>query len=306
MPAKPATLCYFDGRFLPLCDVAVSPFDRGYNFGDGVYEMLRVYNGVPFALDEHVERLFRSAAGIDIRPRLSPRDYRDLIVALVERAGWADAAVYGQLTRGDAPRDHVWDENIAPIDFWTVKPLVSPKFGRTMISVPDERWSRCEIKAISLLPNVLAKQRARRVGADEALFVMPNGIATEGGACNLFAVKDGVLYTHPIGGKVLPGVTRAITLKICKKMGVPVVEEGRSLDFHRDADEVFVCSTTMEIQPLLQLDWRPIADARPGPMTMRLRQAFLDYVRQACGDAPPLAGEVDGADVGVETMARVG
>jgi D-alanine transaminase len=277
----PAELCYLNGRVLPLADAAISPFDRGYNFGDGVYEMIRVYGGVSFGLDEHLERLFRSARAIDIQPRLTLDEYRDLIEALVRQSGMPEAHVYGQLTRGVAPRNHVCADDVKAADFWCVKSAgPAPTVGRRILSVEDDRWNRCHIKTICLLPNVLAKRRAARAGADEAFFVLPeSNIVTEGAASNAFAVKNGVIYTHPTGSKVLAGVTRKMLLELAQEQGIETVEEGKTLDFFRDADEVWMSSTTLELQPILELDGRPVGNGQVGPVAIQLREAYSERVQ---------------------------
>jgi D-alanine transaminase len=284
-------LCYLDGRTLPMADASVSPEDRGYNFGDGVYEVIRVYRGVPFALDLHLERLADSAGAIGIRLPRSLDAYRAVIHELVARAGHDEAAIYIQLTRGAEPRAHVFSETIRPVDFAYVRPLADKAAvrakGQHVLTAEDDRWSRCHIKSLNLLPNILAKNEAARRGALEAMFVMPESrVVTEGSASNLFAVKDGAIHTHPIaGGKVLPGVTRQVMLELARRAGIEVIEERRTLEFFLAADEVLLSSTTLEIVPIGRIDETVIGDGEPGPMQRRLQHLFEVKVAAECGVA---------------------
>jgi len=297
-------ISWFNGRFQSLEDIRVSPFDRGFTFADGIYEVIRLYQGVPFELEAHIERLFRSAAGLQLT---LPRDrdgYRELLTHIVATAGKGDGVVYGQITRGAAPRLHVYQEGMTPTEFWWVKPLPVKREqlreqGYKAIIVEDDRWTHCDWKTIGLLSNGMAKTRAARRGADEALYVRPEGdIVTEGCASNVMAVKDGIVYTHPLGRMILPGITRQVTLSVASAMGIVVKEEARPLSWWLDADEVFFTGTTIEVTPCLQLGlelesgdvaWQPVGHGalvgKPGPITMELSRGYEARVERAVAPA---------------------
>src|SRR5437016_7648771 len=237
---------WLNGEILPLAEAKIGVEDRGYQFADGVYDVIRIYNNRPFTLAEHLRRLERSCADIEL-PHAFDRDHLSAeITKFIEREDLPDGMVYIQVTRGAAPRNHIFPESVEPtILFYTraLTPMDAPGegMGVKLRSVPDERWKRCWIKSIALLANVLAKNAAVAAGADEAVFV-ENGIVTECSASNLFAVIKSEAITHPVGPKVLPGITRLLLLDLAKQIGVPLIERPLRESEAVSADELFITS----------------------------------------------------------------
>lgn len=272
---------WINGEITALNEARISVEDRGFQFADGVYEVIRLYNGRGFTLDEHLDRLERSAAGVKIAVPLDRAALVREIERLVARSGIMEGMIYLQLTRGAAARNHVYNTELKPTLLFYARPLSAvnrPGKGRGMRlhSVADERWKRCWIKSIALLPNILAKNEAVAAGADEAAFI-DEGMINECSASNLFAVIRGEVITHPVGPKVLPGITRAVLLKLAGEAGVPVAERALTLEETRSADEVFITSTTRELSWVSHWDDRIIGDAC-GPITRRLHEAYQSKV----------------------------
>lgn len=285
------SLLWIDGAFLAPADGRVSVEDRGFTLADGIYEVIRVYGGVPFLLEEHLDRWDRSAAGIlidDPRPRA---ERRALLHELLRRSGLEEATLYGQLTRGAAPRNHLFPPpGTKPTELWIAKPApVYPdswrEQGIALRSHPDQRWALCCHKTIALLPNCLAKERARRDGCQEALLVEASGIVTECGASNAYCILDGELRTHPCTERILPGITRQPVLELARAAGLPVREEAVTLDQFRRAEEAFITSTTVEVMPATRLDGAPIGPGVVGPWTRRLMADLRAMVVQATTEA---------------------
>ena len=282
------TLIWIDGRVMPLSEARVGVEDRGFQFADGVYEVIRIYNGRPFTLDEHLERLERSADGIEMRLPVSSQQLAAEIVSLVSRSEISEGMIYLQLTRGVARRNHVWDVATVPTLLFYVRPLppVMPPgeaAGVRLLAVADERWRRCWIKSIALLPNVLAKNAAVRSGADEAVFVEDDRVS-ECSTSNLFAVIGRTLVTAPVGKNVLPGITRQVILQLAEQLHISVEQRHPTLAEIARADELFISSTTREISWVSHWDQRLIAEAC-GPMTRRLHEAYQQLVGQTTEDA---------------------
>lgn len=277
-------ILYLSGQFVEPEAATVPLADRGLLFGDGIYEVYRVYRGRPFRMKEHLERLRRSAA--EIRLALPEVDWPGLHAELLTRNGLegADATVYIQVTRGaPATRGHAFPSSgTAPTLFVAARPFAPPPAelstrGATAITRPDLRWGRCDIKSVNLLPNVLANQEAVEAGAQEAILVR-EGVVTEGTHTNAFAVVDGSVVTHPEGPRILSGVTRAAVLEVARAQGLTVREAPLLLDAFRRADEVFLAGTTVEVMPVVQLDGRAVAAGRPGPLTARLLQGLRELI----------------------------
>lgn len=284
----PQDLLWLDGNITRIEDGRVSVEDRGFNFSDGIYEVILACNGRPFMLREHLERWEFSAAGIMLASpgTLAEREAR--ILDLLERSGHRSAAIYGQLTRGSARRNHLFPDEATtpPTELWWVRP--APVYaselranGVTAISHPDERWLHCQYKTIGLLANVLAKERAKRAGAWEAILYREDGTVTESAVSNAWCVRQGTLYTHPLTPRILGGMTRKAVLALAAEFGMPVREEAVTLDQFRKADEAFVSSTTIGVMPVTKLDGAPIGTGRPGPITVRLMNELLE--RMAAG-----------------------
>jgi D-alanine transaminase len=270
---------YLNGSYMPLAEGRVSVEDRGFLFGDGIYEVIRCYNGRPFRMREHLGRLKTSAAAIDLAIPLADEAIASVCDALGTRSGLREATIYLQITRGPAPRSHAFPKVPAPTFMAFIRPLAPPspaqrEAGISLISIPDDRWGRCHIKSLNLLANVLAKQKAVAAGAYEGLFVR-DGIVTEGTVSNAFAVIGGTVFTHPADNRILHGVTRAAVLEVARASGCAVREEKRSLDDFLAADEVFLTGTTVEVLGVSAIDGKPIGASRPGPVTRRLHQELL-------------------------------
>jgi D-alanine transaminase len=279
---------WLNGDILPLGDAKISVEDRGFQFADGVYEVIRFYDGKLFTAPEHLARLKRSAEGIKIPPPLESTHLETEIEKLLGASGLQDGMIYLQLTRGVAPRDHVYGSMPPTLLFYAreLPPVPEPGAGPgvKLISVEDQRWQRCWIKSIALLPNILAKNEVVAQGADEAVFI-ENGLVTECSTSNIFALLGPRLITHPVGPKVLPGITRELVLEIAPTLGLIVEERGLGLDELRQADEIFITSTTREIAWAARWNDHPIRTGRCGPITEKLQQAYRDKVRAATGSA---------------------
>lgn len=277
----PDPTVYFNGSFVPQRGVAISPDDRGYHFGDGIYEVLRLYAGRPFAPQRHAVRLARSLQAIDIPVGDLADELTARSVELAQRNGLDDALIYWQVTRGVTPRAHAAPPELMPTVYATATPATpmtptTPMPTGRLITHPDRRWADCWIKSLQLLPNTLAKTEAKRRGAAEAVLHRDDTV-TEGASTTVFAVRDGVLRTHPLDGGILPGVTRAVLLEACEELGVAVCEQAVSVEELLTADEVFIAGTGTQLLAATEIDDRPIGDA-PGPITQQLWHALRDAV----------------------------
>jgi D-alanine transaminase len=279
---------YLNGKFLPLAEAKISALDRGFVFGDGVYELIPVYSKKPFRLDEHLRRLQGSLDGIRLANPHETGVWRELILRLVELQDFADQSVYIQVTRGVAPRDHAFPRGVPPTVFMFSQPLVTSTpaqkaAGVRAVSAVDNRWQRCNIKAISLLANILLRQQA--VDADCAETVMlRDGFLTEGTASNIFVVKDGVLRAPPPSSLMLTGVTYDVVLELAAAHGIPHEVRAISEAEVRSADELWMTSSTKEIMAIVKLDGVPVGAGVPGPLAQRmdgLYQAFKQQVMRA-------------------------
>lgn len=284
-------IVHLDGQFLPAHEARVSVDDRGFLFGDGVYEVTRAIRGVLFAEEAHWRRLEAGLAELRIRP---PEGFtREHVRALSERLlqenglTGGEATVYLQLTRGAAPRVHAFPPagtratlylSAAPFQIpWDVRAA-----GVKAISLPDLRWGRCDLKTVNLLPNVLAKQQAKEAGAWEAVLVR-DGHLTEGASTTALVVLDGALHTHPLGPRILPGVTRDVVLRLARAEGLAVVERAVPLDTRARWQELLLLGTTTDVQPVVTLDGQPVGDGRPGPVARRLQRALYGHMGLALG-----------------------
>jgi D-alanine transaminase len=253
--------------------------DRGYNFGDGVYEVFRIYSGKIFAEMLHWTRLERSIEQIHMKMPLPIHAFQRGINELMRADDIDTGIIYLQVTRGVAPRAHVFPSSeVRPVIMALTKPMARPitdlERGVAVITQPDLRWLRCDIKSLNLLPNVLAKQAAAEAGAVEAI-LHRNGIVTEGSSSNVAIVRDGMIVTHPANELILHGITRAVVCGLAHQLGIPLMEKGYSVEELCDADEAFLMSTTSEVMPIVQCDGRPLGSGVPGPITRRLQRSFL-------------------------------
>jgi len=292
--SAPDLQVYLNGEFLPGAQACVPVMDRGLLFGDSVYEVIPCYAGRPFRLEQHLERLDHSLAAIRLPNPLSREAWRRLLERLAAQLPGQDQQLYLQVTRGAYPtRDHRLPEHPRP----TVLAMTSPlnphradygERGISAITVPDIRWQRCDIKATSLLGNVLMRQQAVDAGADEAILIR-DGEALEGTATSLFLVRDGGLVTPPKGPHLLPGVTRDLVLELAQAHGIPWAEAAIPVAQLGSADEIWLTSSTREVAPVTRLDGRPVGDGRPGPLWRRMHALFRacrQQLRQA-GDCRP-------------------
>lgn len=280
---------YLNGRFKPLDEGWVRIEDRGFELGDGIYEVVKVMNGRLVWLEDHLARLERSLREIRLTEASAGHPFETVLPELVERSGIANGMVYLQVTRGPAPRDFVFPHPPDPtaLAYARAKKLPTEEEifrGTVLHPVEDMRWARCDIKSTNLLAAVLAKEEAKEAGADEALFLDPEGVVREGGSSNVFAVLHGVLRTHPLGNRILGGITRLHVLEIAREMGYPAEERAFSLaDITSAAPggcEVFTASTLKDMLPVVRVGAHSVGDGRPGPMTL----AVLDRFRQVQAD----------------------
>lgn len=271
---------YFKGDFMPLEAVRVSPLDRGYLLGDGVYEVVPVYSGRMFRIDAHLDRLERSLGAIEMKSPLTRSAWIDMLDTLIARNGGGEQSLYFQVTRGEAPRNHAFPRATRPLVFAMSKPGPRRAYPEPIDAVTrsDNRWGRCDIKAIALLPNVLLRQAAVSAGAGEAI-LLRDGLVTEGAASNVFVVADGVLMTPPKSPKILAGITRDVTLELASAAGITVEERDISEAALRSADEIWVTSSTMEITPVSRLDGRTPVSGAPGRLWQQVFERFREFKR---------------------------
>lgn len=268
---------FFNGKFVSIDDPVVPLEDRGYQFGDGVYEVIRVYQGMPFLLEEHLERLQKSASAISIELPYSPEEIKHLAEKGVKRSKLDEVEIYLQVTRGIHPRQHAFPDVPPSLSMTFRKVRVIPEKhyqnGVNVLLMDDERWSNCHIKSLNLLPNVLAKQTAYSKGCYEAVFVK-DGFVTEGSSSNVFAVKNGTIYTPPLSKKILSGITRKVVVNIAQEIGLPLIEEEITPQFLKGADEVFLTGTVIEVLPVRQIDEQMIGSGEPGKVTLQLHEKY--------------------------------
>lgn len=275
-------IAYVNGQFLPLEEATVSIEDRGFQFGDGVYEVVRVYGGFPFRLPEHLSRLAQSMQAVSISPFLDHEKWDAIIREGLQRSTYLECKVYIQVTRGVAPRDHLFPEVSNPTLVMTFRemadlPLHLVEEGVAVVTLPDLRWARCSIKSLNLLPNLLAKQEANQAGAFEAILIK-DGLVTEGTSSNVVLVKGGALLTPPLSDQLLAGVTRQAVLELAKSNGIGVEERAVREEELGQADELFLIGTTIEVLPISTLNGKSVRIKAPGEMTIRLREKFHDLV----------------------------
>ncbi len=274
---------FLNGHFLPLAEAGISPLDRGFLYGDGVYEVIPVYSRRAFRIDEHLKRLQATLDGIQLANPQPAEAWKAVVLKLIDTAPWEDQSIYLQVTRGaDDKRDHAFPPaSVAPTAFAFASPLVTTPAevraqGVAAITVPDLRWSRCDLKVISLLANVLARQQAVEQGCAEALLIR-DGFMKEGAASNIFIVKDGVLIAPPKTHLMLPGITYDVILELAAAHQQPlVVREITEMEL-RSADEVWMTSSTKEILAITTLDGQPVGSGKPGPCSERMWQWYQDF-----------------------------
>ncbi|HUH58680.1 MAG TPA: D-amino acid aminotransferase [Candidimonas sp.] len=272
------SIVYLNGDYLRLGDAKVSVLDRGFIFGDGIYDVVPAYNGKPFRMDGHLARLERSLAAIGIQTNMSRGDWAALVLGLLERSGKGDCMVYIHVTRGVAKRDHAFPAETPPTVFCMVSPFARPgdearNQGLSAIGISDIRWLRCEIKSISLLGNVLAKQQAVDAGVDDVL-QFRDGYLSEGSACNIWVAKDGVLLAPPRDNLILEGIRYGLLEQLANDAGIVFAERPISSAEVDAADEIMLTSATKELLPITTYDGKPVGTGKPGAVYRALRDAY--------------------------------
>jgi D-alanine transaminase len=276
-------IVYLNGKIVRKEEAAVSPEDRGFNFADGIYEVIKYYNGKPFRYSDHLDRLKRSLREVYIE--FNDCDQLESVFQeLLERNELAnsDAGVYLQISRGSQTRIHRFPENIQPTVYATVFPFASKwdqlNIGVKVITTEDIRWLRCDIKSISLLPNVMAAQKAHEQGAEEAIFIR-NGRITEGSHSSFLAVKDGTVYTHPDSNLILPGITKKVVFEICRENKIKVIEEGIPASELATMHEMMIVGTGSEVTPVVKMNDMTVGNGEMGPVTKFIQDKFFELTR---------------------------
>ena len=274
-------MVFLNGELVPLEDAKVPVLDRGFIFGDGVYELVPVYSRVPFRLDEHLARLERSLGETRIRNPHTRAQWRDILYRVVDAQPFEDQGVYFQVTRGVAKRDHAFPKSTEPTVFMMSNPLVNPtreqvEKGAAAVSAQDYRWQRCDIKSISLIGNCLLRQLSAESGAAETI-LFRDGKLTEASASNVFAVKRGVILSPAKGNLILPGITYDVVAELARANGLPVEFRDVAEAEVRAADELWVSSSSKEVLAIVELDGRRIGEGLPGPVFRRMYQLYQDF-----------------------------
>jgi D-alanine transaminase len=274
-------MVYLNGRFLPLEEAKIPVLDRGFIFGDGVYELVPVYSRVAFRLDEHLARLERSLGETRIANPYSRAQWRDIIYRLVDAQPFEDQGVYFQVTRGVAKRDHAFPKGVEPTVFMMSNPLLTPsreavEKGVAAVSAQDNRWLRCDIKSVSLIGNCLLRQLSAEEGAVETI-LFREGRLTEASASNVFTVKGGVILSPPKSNLILPGITYDVVCELARGNNLPLELREVAEAEVRGADELWVSSSSKEVLPVVALDGRRVGDGRPGPLFARMYQLYQEF-----------------------------
>ena len=278
-----SNIVYLNDKFLPIDEAKIPVLDRGFIFGDGVYEVIPVYTGRLFRLEHHLDRLGRSLEGIKLDNPLVNDEWQEILEELVKRNGGGDQSVYLQITRGVAKRDHAFPENVEPTIFAMSNPMgeVDPELrnGVSCVTVEDFRWKMCHIKSIALLPNILLRQQAIDQGAIEAI-MLRDGNVTEGAATNVFISKGNTIFTPPKSNLLLPGITRDLVVELCHEHNISCEERDISESELRSADEIWLSSSTKEVIPVTQLDGLPVGEGKPGPLWQKVLELYQEYKKE--------------------------
>jgi D-alanine transaminase len=280
------SLVFFNNRFVGIDELVLPVEERGFQFGDGVYEMLRVYNGIAYTLKEHLERLVNSSESILIDLPKKIDEIYSLIEDGINRLQMKEGTIYIQLTRGTSPRNHYFPEGTDANLTITFKNEIinferKQKEGVFVFSFPDERWKNCYIKSICLLPNILAKEKARQKGGHEAL-LLHEGVVKEGATTNIFIVKDGVIKTPRADQSILNGITRQKVIKLLKTQGIPFSETLLTMEDIKIADEVILTSSTQELIPVVRVDDFVIGEGVPGNYYKTIQKLYHKDISMEC------------------------
>lgn len=274
---------FLNGRYLPLAEARVSVLDRGFLFGDGVYEVIPVYGNCIFRLAEHLVRLANSLSAIDIPNPYTDAEWTSLFNELVQRnPADGDRSLYLEVTRGQGPtRDHLYPAGLVPTVFAMCRPISAKMYvtGISAITHEDIRWHYCHIKAVTLLPNIMLKQIALKTDGSAEAILHRDGFVTEGAASNVFIVKDGTVSTPPKAPTILPGVTRDLMVELLRGAGIRCNESALSLQQLRGADEIWITGSVAGIAPVGRLDGQQVGDGQPGPVWQQAVKLFNDYKR---------------------------
>jgi len=273
-------IAYLNGQYLPISEAQISTQDRGFLFGDGVYEVIPVYNQKMFWFAEHLQRLKNSLKGASILNPLSDSEWQEILETLIKKHDWQDQFIYLQVTRGvQMQRDHMPADCLTPTIYAYTNPLkpVAKSIlenGIKVVTLDDIRWLRCDIKAITLLPNVMMKLAAKAQGADDAILITKKGLVSEGTASNAFIVKDNVLITPPNSNKILPGITRMVIESIAIEHHITLEERNITQEELHNADEIWLSSSTKEALPVTQLDDKPVGTGKPGALWLKMNKHY--------------------------------
>jgi D-alanine transaminase len=275
------SVVFLNGKFMPVDEARVPVLDRGFIFGDGVYELVPVYSRVPFRLDEHLARLERSLAAVRIRNPYSRAEWRDIILQLVAKQSFEDQGIYFQVTRGVAKRDHAFPKDAVPTVFVMSNPLVNPpqelvERGAAAVTAVDDRWHRCDIKSTSLLGNCLLRQVSADVGAAETI-LFRDGNLSEASASNVFVVKQGAILAPAKSNLILPGITYDVVVELAQGAGLPLQFRDVPEAEVRAADEIWLTSSSKEVLAVVTLDGKRVGDGRPGPMFRRMYGLYQEF-----------------------------
>ncbi|TRZ37251.1 D-amino-acid transaminase [Niallia circulans] len=280
------SIVWMNGAFIDRSEAKVDIEDRGYQFGDGIYEVIRVYNGQLFTANEHLERLLSSGDKLSIQIGYSVEEFKSLLEQLIEKNSLKTGIVYMQVTRGVSARNHAFPAEDTPPTYIAYtkeveRPTEQLDNGVTAITVEDIRWSRCDIKSLNLLGNVIAKQKATEADCYESIQYRDLTV-TEGSSSNIWIIKDNAVKTHEANQFILNGITRQKIIELCRGNDMEVVEAAFTIEDLIDADEVFLSSTTAEVMPIISINNVPVGNGEIGPVARKLQQLFKDAIEHEC------------------------
>lgn len=276
-----------NGNLVDLDENVIPMEDRGHQFGDGVYEVTKVYNGRCFALMPHLDRLYRSLRAIRIPATYTLEELVEFHELLIEKSGITEGSIYLQITRGASPRVHSFPEQMVPCLTMSIRPVGALNHslweqGVKVGLIPDERWLRCDIKSLNLLPNILGKQHAKESGYYEGIMVRDQHV-TEGTSSNFFVVKDDVVWTYPATNLILKGITRTIIMeRLAKELGITILEKPFEVSFIKGASEAFLSGTSTEIMPVITINGTQVGNGQVGPITRKLQEAYTSLIDEEC------------------------
>jgi D-alanine transaminase len=286
--SAPLPLCYLSGEYLPLAEARISPLDRGFLFGDAVYEVVPVYGGRPFRLREHLDRLNRSLAAIRMPAPRSHPEWATICAQLIAQDGGRESFIYLQVSRGAEPgRNHAWPDGLAPTLFAYATALepTPPKLlnqGVAAVTAAEIRWARRDIKSTALLANILLKKLAADAGAFETIMI-ENGELTEGSSTTVHVIAGGVIHTPPNGMHILPGTTREVATELAVRLGLSVNSSHVPEEMLRAADEIWLTFATRGVLAVTSLDGVAVGGGKPGPLFKRMHAAFVDHIEELAG-----------------------